>query len=67
MTIAQNIKSLHIENINGIETIKDCDSFVAECEALTDDVEQDFEMGVTTYTFDDGSSIIWSDIEVEAR
>lgn len=64
MTIAQQIKSFHIEiDRTGAESVKNDDDFVAECEQKAVDIEQD-DAESTTYEFVDGSVIVWSNAEV---
>jgi hypothetical protein len=62
MTIAAQIKSFHVEN----ETVKNYDDFTAECEEKAIETEQDMDLESTTYTFADGSCIVWSGSNVSA-
>lgn len=57
MNTAQLIKIRHTDSNN---QITDYDAFVADCENLTDDVEQNFANETTTYTFADSSVLVWS-------
>lgn len=64
MTIAEQIKSFHVNKENGFESVNNYDEFAAECEQKAIDTEQDFDAESTTYEFADGSVIVWSNSEV---
>jgi len=68
MTIAANLKSHYVDLdvSTGLEVIKDYDSFVSECEDKSEDIEQDFDNESTSYSFVDGSVIVWSGSEIRA-
>lgn len=64
MTIAEQIKSFHINKENLLTRVKNYDEFVSECEEKAIDVEQDFDAESTTYEFVDGSVIVWTGSDV---
>lgn len=67
MNIAEQIKAFHshINTADGSWSIKDYEDFVDDCEQKASAIEQDWDNGSTTYTFVDGSVIVWSEQFVE--
>ena len=68
MNTASQIKSFYtsVNPKNGADLITDYEGLASECEEKANDIEQDVDLGATTYEFVDGSVLVWSDSEVRA-